>query len=622
MIKWKLILWVVCLAGGCVVFICTTSLAAAREYVEYHVATNGNNGNAGSAAAPFRTVGKAASMALPGDTVIVHGGTYREWVQPARGGTSDSVRITYKAADGEKVVLKGSEEINSWEKLGDGMWKVDLDDSYFVTNNWYPFRDTVLGKDEIGKKWLGVGRWCHKGEVFLNEEWLYEKETLEECRKKEGTWFTSREGSTQSIYANFGQKDPNAELAEITVRQSVFGTDVQSGIDYITVDGFTMMQSSEEWLPTYAKPNSRGVLFTSGTGWIVQNCTVLLAKMRGVVTDHGSNHVIRNNTIYKCGSAGIGGADTADVVISGNWIYEIHQEQSYTGAEHAGIKYHSSTNMIISGNIISDVYALEDYGDKGMGIWMDWPKGNNRITGNVVVDCTGRGLMIENPFGAHLMDNNIIINNLWPSHFESAAVLVNNLFHSTGLWFRNGWWGRCRNESNRVFNNILFVNTTNLAANADNQVDYNSYMDGAHTNSFGDVHSVEDSVAPQFSYVIDHTNRTVAVTFTVGEKTAGLECPLVTTESVGEMVCGKKDMEKTTTEYIVSIMTNPDVSSFVVDRDFFQNPRGPVTKVGPFCGITNGVNRFVLKPNSDFDYRVQGPVTGLDVLKKEQRTDI
>ena len=46
---------------------------------EYHVSVNGNDAADGSMAAPLRTINHAAQIALPGDTVTVHEGTYRDW---------------------------------------------------------------------------------------------------------------------------------------------------------------------------------------------------------------------------------------------------------------------------------------------------------------------------------------------------------------------------------------------------------------------------------------------------------------------------------------------------------------------------------------------------------------
>lgn len=75
---------------------------------EYHVAVTGCDSNEGSAQNPFATISRAAALAAPGDTVIVHAGEYREWVKPENGGASEFDRIVYRAAEGEKVVIKGS----------------------------------------------------------------------------------------------------------------------------------------------------------------------------------------------------------------------------------------------------------------------------------------------------------------------------------------------------------------------------------------------------------------------------------------------------------------------------------------------------------------------------------
>ena len=79
-----------------------------------HVSPTGSDSASGSADQPYRTINKAASVAQPGDTVIVHGGTYREWLKPIHGGTSESNRIEYRAAPGETVLVKGSERVTTW----------------------------------------------------------------------------------------------------------------------------------------------------------------------------------------------------------------------------------------------------------------------------------------------------------------------------------------------------------------------------------------------------------------------------------------------------------------------------------------------------------------------------
>ena len=86
----------------------------------FHVAQNhprANDDNPGTEDRPWTTLNKAAQTLQPGERVIIHEGTYREWVKPARGGTRPEKMISYEAAPGKKVILKGSEEWKpEWEK--------------------------------------------------------------------------------------------------------------------------------------------------------------------------------------------------------------------------------------------------------------------------------------------------------------------------------------------------------------------------------------------------------------------------------------------------------------------------------------------------------------------------
>ena len=94
---------------------------------EYHVSTAGLDSNPGTRSKPFKTISRAAEVAQPGDTITVHEGIYRERVNPPRGGTSDDKRIVYRAADGEKVVIKGSEVVKGWKKVDNDTWKATND---------------------------------------------------------------------------------------------------------------------------------------------------------------------------------------------------------------------------------------------------------------------------------------------------------------------------------------------------------------------------------------------------------------------------------------------------------------------------------------------------------------
>ena len=119
---------------------------------EYHVSVNGIDNNDGSTSKPFRTISAAAQITQPGDVITVHEGNYRERVTPPRGGVSDSKRITYQAAKGEKVVIKGSEhpELQSYsfqngEECG-VLPAINIDTCYPCFGIEFPERPSCRGR--------------------------------------------------------------------------------------------------------------------------------------------------------------------------------------------------------------------------------------------------------------------------------------------------------------------------------------------------------------------------------------------------------------------------------------------------------------------------------------------
>src|SRR5690606_32577078 len=139
-----------------------------------HVATTGSDTASGSADDPLRTIQRAAELATPGTTVVVHGGVYREWVRPPRGGRGEDRRIVFQAAEGEHVRITGSERVTGWERADGDVWRVTLPNGLFGERN--PFAIEVAGD------WLirvpGEPA-VHLGEVYLEGRSGYEVSSRE-----------------------------------------------------------------------------------------------------------------------------------------------------------------------------------------------------------------------------------------------------------------------------------------------------------------------------------------------------------------------------------------------------------------------------------------------------------
>ena len=91
----------------------------------YNVATTGNDSNAGTAGAPWRTMQKAANTAVAGDTVLVGGGTYNATVTFPHSGSAGN-KITFKNVTGALqrwwiAVFPKPRTTGTWEMVPTGL---------------------------------------------------------------------------------------------------------------------------------------------------------------------------------------------------------------------------------------------------------------------------------------------------------------------------------------------------------------------------------------------------------------------------------------------------------------------------------------------------------------------
>jgi hypothetical protein len=426
---------------------------------EYHVSVKGNNNNPGTAAQPFRTINHAAQIAMAGDTITVHAGTYREWINPKHGGTHDTLRILYRAAPGEKVEIKGSEVISGWKKYNNIVWKLTLPNSFFGDYN--------ACNDLVNGDWCDNFSRVHTADLYINGKSMFEVDSLEKVikptpfiktRDKDGslfTWYCKVDKDSTTIFANFQSIDPKKSLTELSIRKTVFYPD-KPGINYLTIQGFDISQAATQWGAPTAE--QIGMIATHwNKGWVIENniihdskCSgITLGKERGTGHNVWSNdpsydgslhyievtlralrngwnksnigsHIVRNNTIYNCEQTGICGSfGAAFSTIQHNHIYNIHQKKQFTGAELAGIKFHAAIDAVLENNRIHDVGAF--------GYWMDWMTQGTRITRNLLYRNDWQDLFFEVDHGPFLVDNNILLSAQSIATQSEGGAFVHNL---------------------------------------------------------------------------------------------------------------------------------------------------------------------------------------------------
>ena len=290
-----------------------------------------------------------------------------------------------------------------------------------------------------------------------------------------------------------------------------------SGLGYITVDGFQLMHSAENWQPPGLDVQMGTIGPRMGKCWVIQNCTVTNARCVGIILGHATgvdyagidafgDHVVRNNVIRRCGEAGIAGQKGATrCLIEGNLIEETNYRKEFGGWETAAIKFHESVDAVIRGNLIRRV-SHQGYG--AFGIWMDWANQGSRLTGNIIYDTQAAGIFLEMNHGPTLVDHNILIGQGVRSNSE-GTVLAHNLFVDCGSemvsdterssqYYKPHTRVRVASKQgipadDKWFNNIFAGRGLDDVGRASGYAsDYNVFLAGARKSSFGDQHSVVD----------------------------------------------------------------------------------------------------------------------------------
>jgi hypothetical protein len=414
----------------------------------------------GTSQQPFRTIGKAAEVLQPGERVVIAGGVYRECVRPARGGAGPALMISYEAAPGAKVYVRGSETLNDGWQRGSGAsargggggqtptWQHQLPMTLFP-DAYNPFSLASVPGDWswLDTKKVDMGPYFRRrGLVFVDGKPLEPMEQTRElgntqlrspiptpppaeppagrgglpARTRGGAIMQEVGGSPDARFAveNTGNvihirvpaDTPEHPLIEITTREQAF-VPMQSGLGYIRVKGITFQHAGNGY-----PPPQRGLVSTAGGNhWIIEGNTIEWANSVGLDIGTGgiggggsgqgagAYHIIRGNTIRYCGVEGIAGAGTQGVLIEDNlfeWCGWADAERAW---EAAAAKFHGARGMLFRHNIVRHIRHAN-------AVWLDSGNSNCRITGNVVADIltVSAAIHMEMNRNYNQIDNNII----------------------------------------------------------------------------------------------------------------------------------------------------------------------------------------------------------------------
>jgi hypothetical protein len=543
------------------------------------------DGNPGTDARPWKTIGRAAALLEPGDRVIVREGAYREWVRPARGGLGPKRMITYQAAPGERVVIRGSELFaGPWlaSRHGDApkidnARMADLPASLF--DGYNPFARWNVEKAESNPYWRPGKKQppeysMARGLVFQDGRRLRQVSEYQQLAEGSGTYWVEPGGQRLHLRC-FGDKDPASVEFEITTREYAFAPE-KTGLGFIRVEGFAI----EYVASSFPIPQCGAISTRQGHHWIVQHNSVRQVNSLGldfgrrptfapyeVPADTpklaGVGHIIRGNHFADCGICSLQGLGLFGGLIEGNTAIGCGWQRVLRLYETGGIKLHYKKHVLVRRNLVHGTIDAP-------GLWVDHSNANTRVTENIVVGARGAqgGIFLEATYLPVLVDHNIVWDcegNGFYQHDCSRLVVEHNLF------------GNCTRQPV-----LMRANPKRLI-----DIETNRFADCVSNRVRGNIFYGFGAAGPEMPGGKQNTSDYNVFVNPLGAKPFDLTAWQKKTGREAHSMTVTARMAVTTTDW--TLRQEPPVESLlcprnpVVRRDFFGLPRlGETTEAGPF----------------------------------------
>lgn len=374
-----------------------------RSGVTYYVSTAGNDTNAGSLAAPWRTIQHAANSVHAGDTVQVEGGTYNEIVTMKTSGNATQGYITFTNYPGQSPIVDGTGLVAGGQT---GLFSLEGTFNYIVIQGFEirNFSSSAKGKVPVGIDFEGAG----SNIEILNNHIHNIVQTLGSCNAANALaialYGTQAPASINNVTLSGNEIDHNTTGCSenvsfdgnvqyfVEANNSVHDGD-NIGLDNIGFEGVSPNsaydQARDGWVfgntiynitsttnPVYHNQVGADAYYCDGCTRIIVERNLIhdsdLSEMASEHSGHVSSYVMfRNNIIYHSLYVGlsiggyaskVGGTDHCMIINNSLWDDGIHGN---SGLGELQIQYYATNNTIenniVDGYTLTSKYLLYDF---------------------------------------------------------------------------------------------------------------------------------------------------------------------------------------------------------------------------------------------------------------------
>jgi hypothetical protein len=327
-----------------------------------------------------RTIGKAASLAEPGDTVIIHSGVYREAVTIEKSGLPDSP-ITFKAATGAVVIMTGADRITEWTEVpSEGrIYSTPWPYKFITWNRYHTHPD-----DDYH---LLIGR-CEQ--VFINGYAL--RQVLDRDKLARGTFYVDLDDERLYVWSYDNQ---DISSRKTMVEASARGTILAVKGNYVAVKGIRFRYA--------ANRAQQGAVEFFGNNLTVENCIFEYTNASGAAFE-GEDIMVRCCTFQHNGQLGFGANHAHRLRMTGCVVRDNNIKGFNRGWEAGGNKI-----CLTRGAVLENSTFIEN---RGNGIWFDIGNEDCTVHNCLIAYNEDAGIFYEISYGLHAHDNVIVGNGL------------------------------------------------------------------------------------------------------------------------------------------------------------------------------------------------------------------
>jgi parallel beta-helix repeat protein len=434
------------------------------------MATNGNDANPGTEAAPVKTINRAMSLVAANGTIVIRSGVYRDWYNS--GGTTYAISgkgVTVQNYPHEQVWFDGTDVVSAWVDNGDGKWYKDWNTPQLCDSKYYQLPPTQQNTNNSGpcshKDMSASPSSPVAGDpqnVFINGVRLKQVASL---------------GATgvDSFYYDWAAKrmyiltDPNGKTIEMSARPVaiVFGGSNTNGN---TIRGIGIRR--------YATNEMGGItssaVYMGGAGpnkaeklVFMENSSGALSMSNPLPGSYIKSSVFAFNGYTAAGANGGSSSNTRnDFLMEGNVFNsnntELFGESCNISCGQANVKLGHMVGFTLRNNIVEN-----GMGDAS-GLWCDLDCRDGVFVNNVVRNNGGSGIFYEVSSGG-IIASNLVVGGKQPGINVASSTtkvynntVVNNQFgiqvyddgRAPGY---QGWTDIGPNTSNvEVVNNVIY----------------------------------------------------------------------------------------------------------------------------------------------------------------------